>query len=57
MRLETKQYIHLDDADKHGLITAARGIDQTLSADEYIDYIETVISRAVDLLELNEDKQ
>ena len=51
MRVETKRSIHLDDADKCELIAKARDIDQGISRDEYIEYIESFVWRITDLLE------
>ena len=56
MRVETIKHIHLDDADKCELVSKARDIDQGISKDEYLDYIECFISRVVDLLETKEVK-
>lgn len=51
MKVQTRRFITLDDADRCELVRKAKDIDQGLSTDEYIDYIETFISRVVDLLD------
>jgi hypothetical protein len=56
MRIKIIKHIHLDDADKCELVTKARDIDQGISKDEYLDYIECFISRVIDLLESEEVK-
>ena len=55
MRVEIKRSIRLDDADRLELIVTARGIDQGISADEYIEYINGFIWRIVDLLEVKDN--
>ena len=51
MKLQTKRYVHLSDIEKQDIISNARNVDQEISSDEFIEYIELVISRAVDLVE------
>lgn len=51
MKLVTKHYIELSAQDKTELLVNARDISQGISAEEFVDYVELLLNRVVDLLE------
>jgi len=50
MKLTIKRYINLEESEKRKLIENALEIDQEMSRDEFVDYIELLLSIAVDLV-------
>lgn len=50
MKLETKYYIDLDLKDRETILIKAFDIDQGISRDEFIDYIEGLMNNAIDLM-------
>jgi|GEM_PF-4750837 len=49
MHIETRHYINLDEADKELIVKNAREVDESISALEFIDYIEALMNEVVDL--------
>ena len=51
MKLVKKLYIELDCFDKEELLKNARDISQGISAEEFIEYVETLINSASMMIE------
>lgn len=51
MKLIKKYYIELQDEDKENLICCARGIDQDISADDFIEKIESLLNGVTLMME------
>ena len=49
MNLCTRHYIDVDDSEKLVLLENARQVDQKISADEFIDLMENMLTTAFEM--------
>ena len=49
MRTTTRHYIDIDESEKTVLIENARQVDQEISADEFIDIMENMLTTAFEM--------
>ena len=54
MKLETKHYITLELNDRENLLCQAKQMDEEISREDFIDYIEGLLNAAVDLINKSE---